>query len=82
MPNKIYVLTHYLLLHHVLALPIESYSSSLSILPDPEHDQCDHNDDDADIQDYWWDDHVTQFPAQPSVEYRFDSNTLVLLIPK
>ena len=41
-----------------------------SILPDPDHDHCDHNDDaqcdddDDDIQQYWWDDHVTTFPAQ------------------
>ena len=33
--------------------------SNLSILPDPDHD---HSDDD-DIQQYWWDDHVTTFPA-------------------
>ena len=39
---------------------VRTIMSNLSILPDPDHD---HSDDD-DIQQYWWDDHVTQFPAQ------------------
>ena len=35
-------------------------------LPDPDHDHCDHNDDenDDDIQQYWWIDYMTTFPAQ------------------
>ena len=52
-----------------MTIAVQSILSSLSI-PDPDHDHCDHNndaqcdDDDDDIQQYWWDDHVTQFPAQ------------------
>ena len=33
-----------------------------SLLSDPDHDLCNDNDDD--IQQLWWDDHVSQFPAQ------------------
>ena len=39
--------------------PVSQDCQSQSVLPHPDHDHS----DDTDIQQYWRDDHVTQFPA-------------------